>query len=325
MASKLLLAITSVIICLTANAEKVGELKAWVHPDLLDSKSMRFALSQGNSYEKKAETDYGLYAQVPGSQYAISKMLDRKLTKDINEFSLSFTVLQEEGQRHGNAQVSLIGNQNHLTQDQKQERNLSESMFLQNLYNYESPRVLRFGTYYNLEEMKAYFQIEFMSAADNKKHVLEQFIFAPIDDREHTFTLNWNSAEDSYQIIQDGVVLNNDKQGMISLDFSGFQSQTEEKLSNPQIEKLLKKLEEIPEYIQDSSAEGQAEKPNPEFLKKNAEILKLQNDLEAKQRKEQESRKNREAGKLSEDVVALGIQLETESKGILFTNINLNF
>ena len=67
MASKLLLAITSVIICLTANAEKVGELKAWVHPDLLDSKSMRFALSQGNSYEKKAETDYGLYAQVPGS------------------------------------------------------------------------------------------------------------------------------------------------------------------------------------------------------------------------------------------------------------------
>ena len=146
-----------------------------------------------------------------------------------------------------------------------------------------------------------------MSAADNKKHVLEQFIFAPIDEREHTFTLNWNSAEDSYQIIQDGVVLNNDKQGMISLDFSGFQSLTEETLSNPKIEKLLKKLEEIPEYIQDSSAEGEAEKPNPEFLKKNAEILKLQNDLEAKQRKEQESRKNREAGKLSEDVVALGI------------------
>ena len=146
-----------------------------------------------------------------------------------------------------------------------------------------------------------------MSAADNKKHVLEQFIFAPIDEREHTFTLNWNSAEDSYQIIQDGVVLNNDKQGMISLDFSGFQSLTEETLSNPKIEKLLKKLEEIPEYIQDSSDEGQAEKPNPEFLKKNAEILKLQNDLEAKQRKEQESRKNREAGKLSEDVVALGI------------------
>ena len=81
----------------------------------------------------------------------------------------------------------------------------------------DSPFLLRFGT--RQCGNMAHYQIEFVSKSDGLKHKLLKRIPAPVDPKQHMYTLIWNAEEDSYEIEQDGELYH---LGVISTDFSDF-------------------------------------------------------------------------------------------------------
>eukprot|EP00353_Schmidingerella_taraikaensis_P007011 CAMPEP_0185575220 /NCGR_PEP_ID=MMETSP0434-20130131/6473_1 /TAXON_ID=626734 ORGANISM="Favella taraikaensis, Strain Fe Narragansett Bay" /NCGR_SAMPLE_ID=MMETSP0434 /ASSEMBLY_ACC=CAM_ASM_000379 /LENGTH=103 /DNA_ID=CAMNT_0028192033 /DNA_START=407 /DNA_END=718 /DNA_ORIENTATION=+ len=101
----------------------------------------------------------------------------------------------------------------------------------------------------------ANYQLEFTSKLDGQVHELERRIAAPIDRNQHTYRLNWNAAQDSYEIEQDGELYSF---GSISVDFSGFpQSRSAQKVvpkssdvgKADELARLREEIKYINEYV----------------------------------------------------------------------------
>lgn len=104
-----------------------------------------------------------------------------------------------------------------MSPSEVRETSLEESVFRPKRLTVDSPRVLRFGAYH-CKEM-ALIRIEFVSKFDGKRHEFNRRVAAPYDRLQHTYRLEWNPKEDSYEVLQDGEILTS---GTISEDFDGF-------------------------------------------------------------------------------------------------------
>ena len=78
------------------------------------------------------------------------------------------------------------------------EAGLTESELRQNRLQFSSPNLLRFG----IRQCKsmAYYEIEFVSKLDGKRHELDRRVAAPYDRLQHTYRLEWNPQKDSYVV-----------------------------------------------------------------------------------------------------------------------------
>ena len=108
-------------------------------------------------------------------------------------------MLKEDGQACGDSKVSLFGNNNHMSVSEIEKLELTQSEFRQNRLTTMTPNVLSFGTHHC--HSIAYYQVDFVSAKDNKRHELMKKVAAPIDKRQHTYRLQWQSDSDLYQIM----------------------------------------------------------------------------------------------------------------------------
>ena len=216
---------------------------------------------------------------------------------------------------------------------------LTQSEFRQNRLTTMTPNVLSFGTHHC--HSIAYYQVDFVSAKDNKRHELMKKVAAPIDKRQHTYRLQWQSDSDLYQIMQDGEVV---VSGSIYEDFSGFEQENEtrevSRLTSKQqrdLAQLRQKLAQTPEFIPDvpyviedhQSDDYSSIKPNPAYF----EILKAITILESADQDSAQAAKDSDhgkvakdrqlAGQLSEPIVALGLQIELSTPGVLFDDFLL--